>query len=110
MSGQMEMAFRALSGNPSNCIELYGITKLSRGGEKEGVFLIFELASNGRLEQYIKNGMKNFSWEQVLELVVGIAEGLDGGLHQKGIAHGYGPGLTRLYPNLLAIYMKEMFS
>jgi serine/threonine protein kinase len=81
------MSFRALIGNKDNCIELFGITELKLGDQKEGLFLVFELATERSLIQST-HILREYSWDELINLFVGIAEGVQS-LHARGIAHGY---------------------
>ena len=90
----MEVAYLALSGNPSFCIQLYGITVLPDKGPGRELYLVFELATHGTIWEYLRAAIaeqRQFSWLELLELFGDVAFGLWKGLHEKGIAHGCFP-------------------
>lgn len=87
----MEVSYLALSGSPSYCIQLYGITVLPDNDHGRELYLVFELAIHGPIWEYLRVAIAEqpqLSWLELLELFGEVAFGLWKGLHEKGIAHG----------------------
>lgn len=85
----MEVVYRALSAIPDLCIKFHGITTLNLGMPMmDGLFLVFELASGGSIDNYLEQPEVG-DWNEVIGLFADISYGLWDGLHMKGIAHGF---------------------
>jgi len=102
----MEVTYLALSGDPSFCVQLYGITVLPDKRSGRELYLVFELATHGPVWNYLRAAIyeqPQFSWLELLELFGDVAFGLWKGLHEKGIAHGWFRLLVCL---IVEIYMR----
>jgi len=82
----MKNAYLGISGNALNCVKFYGVAVL-REGHTQNLFLVFERAIKGTIEEYLEEYANNIDWNDVLSLFSDIASGLDS-LHHRGIAHG----------------------
>jgi serine/threonine protein kinase len=85
----MKLVYRGVTGDEQYCAEFYGMTSLNRGPER-GLFLVFELASEGSIDEYLRCNGPNLTWGEVCELFNDVASGMRN-LHSKGIAHGSAP-------------------
>lgn len=83
----MRLVYRGATGALSNCVKFYGITIL-RDGPVQGLFLVFELASEGPIDEYLEAHAEDLSWDDVVTLFYDIASGL-GELHARWIIHGF---------------------
>jgi len=85
----MQLAYMALGGNPSGCIEFYGISLVSTDTAPQAeLYLVFELASEGSIWKYMEREGVCPDWQDIIDIFSNIAFGLWDGLHIKHIAHG----------------------
>jgi serine/threonine protein kinase len=82
----MRFVYRGVTGAPLFCVKFYGVTVLKQG-PAQGLFLAFELAREGSIDEYLDKHAKLLQWEHIREIFSGIATGLSE-LHARGIAHG----------------------
>jgi len=88
----MEIVQMALSEEPLGCIKFYGISLVSGFGESEDsklLCLVFERATEGTIEAYIRNNALQMTWADLVALFSTVGEALDRGLHRKKIIHRY---------------------
>ena len=83
----MKIVYKGVTGDPLHCVKFYGITVL-QSGQVQGLFLVFELASGGSIDEYLYTRAMELEWNDVLTLFYDIATGLEE-LHHRGITHGF---------------------
>jgi hypothetical protein len=83
----MKTAYLGVTGNALHCVQFYGVTVLKQPGDAQSLFLVFEHASKGSIDDYLDEYADVLDWNSVLELFSGVATGLES-LHHRGIAHG----------------------
>ena len=88
----MRLVYHAATSAELNCVRFYGITVLKHG-PAQGLFLVFDLASRGSIDEYLHVQGENLRWDDVLKLFHDIATGLES-LHERGISHGLEPAST----------------
>jgi hypothetical protein len=85
----MQLVYMALGGNPSGCIEFYGISLVSTDtASQTDLYLVFEFASEGSIWKYMEKEGVCSDWDDIIGMFSEIAFGLWDGLHKKHIAHG----------------------
>lgn len=82
----MKIVYRGVTGVPLHCVRFYGVTTLAIGSAEE-LFLVFDLATGGSIDEYLDRFGVDLGWNDVLQLFYDIASGLHE-LHSRGIAHG----------------------
>ena len=82
----MKNAYLGISGEAIHCVKFYGVAVLKEG-DTRNLFLVFERASKGTIDDYIDKYADDLNWNDVLSLFSDIASGLTT-LHHRGIAHG----------------------
>ena len=85
----MKIVYKGVTGDPLRCVKFHGITVL-QSEKAKGLFLVFELAAGGSIDEYLYTRAKQLEWNDVLTLFYDIASGLEE-LHGRGIAHGSFP-------------------
>ena len=83
---KMKLVYRSVSGADMHCIDFHGITIL-RQGPVQGLFLVFDVAGGGSIDEYLAGRPEMLVWDDVFDLFFDIATGLEG-LHKRGVAHG----------------------
>jgi len=84
----MKNAYLGVSGEALHCVKFYGVTNLKVGLEDDNLFLVFEEASKGSIDDFFDKYAGTLDWNDVLGLYADVATGLEE-LHHRGITHAY---------------------
>lgn len=82
----MKNAYLGVSGDALHCVKFYGVTVLKER-EARSLFLVFEHATKGSIDDYLDEYADTLDWNDVLDLFSGVATALSS-LHHRGMAHG----------------------
>lgn len=82
----MKNAYLGISGDALHCVKFFGVTVLKEA-ETQSLFLVFERAGKGSIDDYLDEYADTLDWNNVLDLFSGVATALSS-LHLRGMAHG----------------------